>query len=73
MASKLPEERFLMGLSMYDTAKELVISSIRERHPAISPASLRRSIFLRFYASDFEPAIRNKILAWFDSPPASFL
>ena len=64
MAAKRPEERLLMCCSMYDTAKALVVASIRERTPDISPNQLRREVFLRFYGSDFNPVVRNKILAW---------
>ena len=63
MAAKRPEERLLMCCSMYDTAKALVIASIRERTPDISPSQLRREVFLRFYGSDFKPETRDKILA----------
>jgi hypothetical protein len=67
MAQKTPEERFLMGCSMYDTAKQIVIASIQEMNPNISPLDLRKEVFLRFYKTDFTPAAREKILSWFSS------
>ncbi len=60
---KTPEERLKMGCSMYDSSKRLVIHSILESHPGLSPTGLRRELFLKFYGSDFDPAKRQKILA----------
>ena len=61
--AKSPRERAQMGWSMYQTSKLLVIRAILEENPSISPSSLRKELFLRFYASDFtEPAL-SKILA----------
>lgn len=69
MASKRPEERLMMACSMYDTAKALVVSSILDKTPDISPSQLRREVFLRFYGSDFDPVTTKKILAWLDANP----
>lgn len=52
--SKTPEERLRMGCSMYDLAKEIVVSSILEQDPDISFLELREKVFLRFYGSDFD-------------------
>ena len=62
---KSPEERFKMGCSMYDFSKELVIHAIRESNPGISPAALKRELFLRFYGNDFTPVALAKILERF--------
>jgi len=59
---KSPEERFKMGCSMYDFSKQLVTSAIRQSHPGISAAGLRRELFLRFYANDFDSVHQQKIL-----------
>ena len=56
------EERLKMGCSMHATAQALVRASILNKTPSISPAELRKAIFLRFYAQDFDPATREKIL-----------
>ena len=53
MMSKTGQERLLMGCSMYDTAKEIVRSSINNNYPGITPAEMRREIFLRFYGHEF--------------------
>lgn len=57
-----PEERLQMGCSMFDTAKEIVRSSILERHPHISVQELKKEIFLRFYGEDFGVGQKRKIL-----------
>jgi hypothetical protein len=60
--SRSPEERLRMGCSMFDTAKEIVRSSIRERNPNLSEREMRKEIFLRFYGNDFSPQQKEKIL-----------
>jgi len=62
-----PEERLRMGCSMFDTAKEIVRSSILERHPHISGQELKKEIFLRFYGEDFGSEQRKKILDLLDA------
>ena len=59
---KTPEERLKMGCSMYDFSKHLIIRSILENRPNLSPADLRRELFLRFYGNDFDSEKREKIL-----------
>jgi hypothetical protein len=39
---------------MFDTAKAIVKSSIREKYPEISRQEMRVKIFLRFYGQDFD-------------------
>lgn len=60
--AKTSEERLKMGCSMYDFSKQLVIHSLLEREPRLSPSALRRELFLRFYRNDFDPQERQKIL-----------
>ena len=60
MMSKTGQERLLMGCSMYDTAKEIVRSSINNNYPGITPAEMRREIFLRFYGHEFSQTDREK-------------
>jgi hypothetical protein len=65
------EERLRMGDSMYAAARALVVASILERDPAVSPAALRQALFLRFYGHEFDAAARERILARLaDSQPA---
>ena len=63
MMGKTGQERLLMGCSMYDTAKEIVRSSIYNRRPGITEADMRREIFLRFYGQDFSRAEREKLMS----------
>ena len=55
-------ERLEMGCSMFDTAKQIVRSSIIARNPGASGAQMKKEIFLRFYGQDFSPEYREKIL-----------
>jgi len=55
-------ERLKMGCSMHATAKALVRASLLQEHASLSPAALRKSLFLRFYEQDFTAARRRKIL-----------
>ncbi len=59
---KLPLERLLMGCSMYETSKQLVIQAIIKKNPDISEINLRQEFFLRFYSTDFTPIEQEKIL-----------
>lgn len=58
---KSGSERFLMGCSMYETAKLLVLSSIRAKYPHISPGQLKYEILLRFYMEDFDSEQLQKL------------
>lgn len=66
MMKKTPEERLIMGCGMFDTAKTIVVSSIRDKHPGISASDLRKEVFLRIYAADFEPRRKQAILKWLE-------
>jgi len=59
---KTGQERLFMGCSMYDTAKEIVRSSIYNSRPGITEADMRREVFLRFYGREFSRAEREKLL-----------
>ena len=63
MMSKTGQERLLMGCSMYDTAKRIVLNSICNRQPKITDAELKREIFLRFYGQEFSESDRKKYLS----------
>lgn len=56
------EDRVRMGCSMHAAALALVRASVLERDPHISPAGMRRAIFLRVYGDEFAPAVRENIL-----------
>jgi len=60
MMERSPIERLKMGCSMFDTAKEIVRSSILNKNPQASLEEIRKGIFLRFYGQDFnEVQIKN--------------
>jgi hypothetical protein len=42
-----PEERFLMGIRMFDAARAMVLASLP---PGLPPDELRRRLFARLYA-----------------------
>lgn len=56
------EERLKMGCSMHETARRLVIASLKAQNPKISKAELRKALFLRFYEKDLAPETVRKIL-----------
>lgn len=62
MKKRSNKERFLMGCSMYQSAKEIVEASLRNQNPKISKSELRKQTFLRFYRNDFPPEILRRIL-----------
>jgi len=58
--NKSGEEKLLIALSMFETARELVISSLPNN---ISDKELRKALFLRFYENDFSRSEKKKILS----------
>lgn len=46
-------DRVRMVSDMFETARALVIASVRAQQPDISEADLRAQVFRRVYASDF--------------------
>ncbi len=56
---KSGEEKLLIALSMFETARELVISSLPNN---LSDKELRKELFLRFYGNDFSSNEKEKIL-----------
>lgn len=62
--SKTEEERFLMGIEMIDSVRQIVANSIREKHPGISETELKVEMFKRYYSNDFPPDELEKIIRW---------
>ena len=54
------EERLLMGLEMFETARKIVLSSFP---PNLSEDEIRERLFLRFYENDFTEEEKKRILA----------
>ncbi len=63
MLERSGEERLKMGCSMHRFAQLLVRASVLAANPHATTAELRRTLFLRFYGSDFDAATRDRILA----------
>lgn len=59
---KTPLERAKMGSSMHQTSRQLIIRAILQKNPSITPAGLRRELFLKFYGNDYSPLQREKIV-----------
>lgn len=59
MGKKTGEERMLMGFSMLNFSRKIVLSSIGKE---ASPGERRRELFLRFYRNDFKKEERDEIL-----------
>lgn len=57
------EKRFLIGDSMYSTARQVVVASIKTRNQQGDPSELKRALFLRFYGHEFSSPERQKILS----------
>ena len=57
------EERLLMGLEMFETARKIVLSSFPEKLPE---NEIRKRQFLRFYGNDFSDEEKEKILKRMD-------
>ncbi len=64
---KTPEERAKMGWSMYLTSRYIITQVILQKKPDITPAELRKELFLAFYKNDFSPAEREKILHYLET------
>ena len=63
MMSKTGEQRLLMGCSMYDTARQIVLSAIYNNRPEITEEEMKKEIFLRFYGREFSRTEREKFLS----------
>jgi predicted transcriptional regulator len=60
---KNQEERMLMGFSMFDSAKAIMLASRQN----LSITEKRKMIFLRFYGNEFDHPTIKKVLAHLDS------
>ena len=46
LMARSPEERFLMGVRMFDAARDMALASLPDGH---SPEELKRQLFQRIY------------------------
>lgn len=60
--TKSGEEKLLIALRMFETARNIVLSSLPRN---LSEDEIRRELFLRFYGNDFDDMSKEKILESF--------
>jgi len=60
--NKSPQERLIMGSSMFDASKEIVQSSIKSQNPGINKKDLAIATFDRIYGREFDENTRKKII-----------
>ena len=60
--TKSGEEKLLIALKMFETARSIVLSSLPGN---LSEDEIRRELFLRFYGNDFDDLSKEKILESF--------
>jgi len=59
---KSGEERLLIALKMFETARDIVLSSLPG---SLSNKELRKELFLRFYGNEFDENYKEKIIQRF--------
>lgn len=67
LKERSPEERMMMGFSMFETSRALVRVGILARHPDISGKDMKIEMFRRFYSNDFNPVTKAKIISTLES------
>ncbi|MEO6223866.1 MAG: hypothetical protein ABIP90_11515 [Vicinamibacterales bacterium] len=60
-ASVAPIERLRMSSAMFESAKRLIVASVRHSEPALSAAEMRVRIFDRLYHDDFDESTRVRL------------
>ncbi len=65
MMNKSPEERLIIGCSMFTFAKTIVRSSIMQKNSNMPLCDLKKELFLRFYGKDMDKNTREKIASYF--------
>ena len=62
MRQRSGSDRVRMMSEMFDFAKALVLSNLRETHPGATNAELRVLLFDRLYGNEIDPAQRASIM-----------
>lgn len=57
------EERVEMATSMFDTAREIVLASIKNKNPNISESEIKKELLLRFYGHELSPKFIAGVLS----------
>jgi hypothetical protein len=63
MRQRSGSDRVRMMSEMFDFAKELVLSNLRETHPGATGVELRVLLFERLYGNEMNPAQRASVVA----------
>ena len=63
MRQRSGNDRVRMMSDMFDFAKSLVLSNLREIHPGVTDAELRVLLFDRLYGEEIDPDQRLDVLA----------
>lgn len=56
---KSGEEKLLIALKMFETARDIVLSSLPEN---LADKEIRNALFIRFYGTKFDENTKKKIL-----------
>jgi hypothetical protein len=62
MRSRSGSDRVRMMSEMFDFARELVLSNLREDHPAATDVDLRVLLFDRLYGDEMDPDQRARVV-----------
>ena len=57
--NKSGEEKLLIALKMFETAREIVLSSLPKN---LSGKELRKELFLRFYGNEIDDSTKEEIM-----------
>lgn len=60
--NKSGEEKLLIALKMFETARDIVISSLPKN---LSDKEIRKELLLRFYGNEFDNKTKTEILSRF--------
>lgn len=60
-AAQTPSDRIQMGMSMCDTARQVVMKAIEGEYPDLSPAEKRVKFFERSFAEELSPMLCARI------------
>ena len=63
MRQRSGSDRVRMMSEMFDFARVLVLSNLRETHPGATDAELRVLLFERLYGDEIDPAQRASVVA----------
>jgi hypothetical protein len=57
-------DRLRMGVALFEAAKRLVRAGLGDPDGRDDSVEMRVKVFLRVYGPDFDPAARERVVAW---------